>query len=499
MQRCSLPRLLLTLPSRAFAMRASNYCGVPGESSRARLMKIQSDISEGRLLRDGIKSVSAEIISMLRGGSLGKNDLQAIAQVLQLLSGSHTCYYNQEFMDSLSAVLLKTEDENVLCSLLPPFLSSCRLLRYYSRPLFTHAGKFVVDNTENFSSKQLDAIVHACARLNHHVPHLVPAVESSLMKRPESVPSCVFWNLAWAGMVFSEYPKEMLARILTDKYIIEWSWDMADDFLIMLFQLKISLNRDCPDLKLGLGWDNHSDLKQWGVCRSGMKGVSNRMLRKCYAIKLRQYYSRGRSTFGMKVHTAIKSTLGGSAFAQFDALSLSGYILDFEVLVDKDNAPVPIPLLWKRRASQTLAASIGEESARRRKLRDNYSPEDLVKAMRDVEGTEREGDVSGFEDPSLGSSLDAGLVNLASDWGTKFAKPPVPVARRLVVEANGPSHYAQNCDHPLGNTVLKTKHLQHLGWDVVNVNYRDWMHLKSQEEKAKYMHSILCERGIHMP
>lgn len=254
--------------------------------------------------------------------------------------------------------------------------------------------------------------------------------------------------------------------------LIGCSGRMLDDFFIILFQLKISLNEECPDLKLGLGSDNENDLEQWGMCRSGLKGISNRMLRRCYMIKLRQYYARGRSTFGLKVHTAINSALGGNVYSQFDALSLNGYMFDFEVLLDRKNTPIPIPKLWKHRNSQTLAASIGEQAPMWNKAKAR-TPQSLIKSIRQTEMVEPDGRVGGFEGtyfPTPEHGHNIGLTSLASDWGTKFAKVPASVARKLVIEANGFSHYAQNCNHPLGNTVLKTKHLQHLGWEVLNVS-----------------------------
>ena len=250
------------------------------------------------------------------------------------------------------------------------------------------------------------------------------------------------------------------------------SGSLFDDFFTVLFQLKLSLNKERPDLPMCLGPDNENDLKQWGVCRSGLEGIGSGMMRRCYMIKFRQYYTRGHSTFGMKVHTAINTTLGGTKYAQFDGLSLSGYVLDFEVLLDRNNAPVPIPELWRRRNSQTLAASVGELTPKWKKVRGRLPP-DLVEDMRRTEEAGGDGQVENLEAsqfPLPEHGHNVGPTSLASDWGTKFARVPTSVARRLAIEANGPSHYAGNCDHPLGATVLKTRHLQYLGWEVLNVS-----------------------------
>ena len=60
-------------------------------------------------------------------------------------------------------------------------------------------------------------------------------------------------------------------------------------------------------------------------------------------------------------------------------------------------------------------------------------------------------------------------MNLASDWGSKFTSPKEMVARRLAIEADGLPHFASNCDHVMGPTVLKHRQLRALGWEVVQV------------------------------
>jgi hypothetical protein len=248
---------------------------------------------------------------------------------------------------------------------------------------------------------------------------------------------------------------------------------MFDDFFAVLFQLKLSLNKECPELRLCLGADSEGDYGKWGACRSGLRDIGMETQRRCYMIKLKQYYTRGRSTFGLKVHTAINTTLGGSQYSQFDALSLGGYVLDFEVLLDRDNEPIPIPKLWRRRSSQTLAASIGEPTPRWKGVKSKL-PQDLLEDMRRTEEGKCDMDTGSevkhtFPVPQHGHNV--GLTSLASDWGSKFSKVPASVSRKLVIEANGTSHYAQNCDHTLGPTILKTRHLEYLGWEVLNVSY----------------------------
>ena len=77
------------------------------------------------------------------------------------------------------------------------------------------------------------------------------------------------------------------------------------------------------------------------------------------------------------------------------------------------------------------------------------------------------------------------------------------------IEADGLYHYAVNCHHRLGKTVLKHRQLKALGWDVIPVScvvcdhfllvmfviflqlpYYEWDPLSTIEEQANF----LCKR-----
>ena len=236
--------------------------------------------------------------------------------------------------------------------------------------------------------------------------------------------------------------------------------------LLILFQLKISLNLECPELSLGTGYDAFNDERHFGACKSGLKGVSDKLFLRAYLDKLRVYTTTRHSVFGANLHRAIRSALGSPKCMQSDALSLSGYIFDFEVLLDGSGEPIHIPIQWKHRLVSLLEASIGK--GRSRPVRMKIS-EDLVDSMRD---SERDAGSSGGTGNTI--PLDRyqrrPTVNLASDWGARFYPPSKVIARRVVVEADGHHHYAINCDHLLGSTVLKRRQVRALGWEVLNVS-----------------------------
>lgn len=191
-------------------------------SNAAKLKQIHSDITGGKLVRDGsyIDSVSADICSMLSQPSLlSRDDLRSVAKVIRLFRYPATSYYDREFLDALSEVLLSTRNEAVLNCILPSFLSVCDALRHYHPLLLSHAGPYILDNLRLFNTMEVDSIVHSYAKLNHSLPRLVPEVEKWVLRHSHMVYNNLFWTLAWAGMVFAEYPKELLSVILNDKYI----------------------------------------------------------------------------------------------------------------------------------------------------------------------------------------------------------------------------------------------------------------------------------------
>lgn len=191
-------------------------CNITGPNS------MHQEISNGRLLRDKpyFQVVADQILSTLCRGTLNSNqDLQATAMVVRAIAKNGPPNCASQF-DQIAEELLRTCDENTLRILLPSFLMACKSQRYYNPLLMSHAGKFVMDNLKHFNQNELGAIVHAYAKLNHPLPRLIPEVESLVLaKHPSNVSSHLLWNLAWSGMVFSDYPKDVLTRILTDEYI----------------------------------------------------------------------------------------------------------------------------------------------------------------------------------------------------------------------------------------------------------------------------------------
>lgn len=244
---------------------------------------------------------------------------------------------------------------------------------------------------------------------------------------------------------------------------------------MILFQLKISLNRECPELGLGLGVETPEMSKQWATVRSCIKGISDDMFRRAYSQKIDLLRSLKRSIFGSNLHRAIRHALGDSMYVQSDAFSLSGYLFDFEVLLDSNNAPIEIPIQWKYRNKESIASSIGiklghsASASRRVKISD-----DFISSIREVEQNQNcngDIDVLKVSPPDVRDLEFRPSINLASDWGQKFQSPPRPIGQKILIEGDGWYHYARNCPtHVLGDSMLKRRHMKCLGWSLVSVS-----------------------------
>ena len=78
-------------------------------------------------------------------------------------------------------------------------------------------------------------------------------------------------------------------------------------------------------------------------------------------------------------------------------------------------------------------------------------------------------------------------------WDEKL-QYPVDMAlpsQKVVIEADGPTHFTCNTKNPLGATDLKRRLLQKLGWNLVVVPYYEWSTHATQEEQFEYMSAKL--------
>ena len=149
------------------------------------------------------------------------------------------------------------------------------------------------------------------------------------------------------------------------------------------------------------------------------------------------------------VVSALLKITGSNSYFTVEALTTALYSIDIEVMLDTNNDLIPIPQHWQSWESlQCLLQS---------PLLAENDPE-LHRLLQDGNSTTENFDAS--KQP----------LSLASDWAGLVGGPSCTVANRVAIEVDGPWHYAANCVHTLGKTVLKHRVLKGLGWRVISVS-----------------------------
>ena len=147
------------------------------------------------------------------------------------------------------------------------------------------------------------------------------------------------------------------------------------------------------------------------------------------------------------VSALLKITKSHSTFT-VEALTTTLYSIDIELILDAKSNTIAIPDHWK---SWENVQSLLQHSH-----------------FRTLEPSKRTCSQSPSRSSSNVSSSQA--LCLASDWAEVVGGPGETLACRVAVEIDGPWHYAANCPHTLGKTLLKHRVLSCLGWRVISVS-----------------------------
>ena len=190
------------------------------------------------------------------------------------------------------------------------------------------------------------------------------------------------------------------------------------------------------------------------------------------------------SIFHRNICKALLQITGSSQKFVKEALTTCCYFIDAEIILDNDGIPLTIPSEWEgwRQPKQLLSKLYPQ--------RENPILWDAINTAVAMDATVAEG------------------VSVASDWNIVQGDNPV-MARKIAIEADGPKHYAVNCRHKLGNTILKHRTLRAQGWDVVDVSiitsyyrnikissflqipYFEWQNLESDQDHIHYIQRTL--------
>lgn len=215
------------------------------------------------------------------------------------------------------------------------------------------------------------------------------------------------------------------------------------------------------------------------------------------------------TTFEKNFVQALRCLTGGDDNFITEPMTVIGYCLDAEILLDAKNNLLVIPQ-WCRQNSVTTVRKllerlhggivspisnqsvesllISQKEVENTKGTVSLSDESLLMSLKEVEDspvafqsvesllTSLKVESASSSNVNLDSHTSASLLfNLASDW---YQESLETIARRIAIEADGIFHFAANCNHPLGHTVLKHRQLKALGWEVISVSGLCKQHLK---------------------
>ena len=156
-------------------------------------------------------------------------------------------------------------------------------------------------------------------------------------------------------------------------------------------------------------------------------------------------WSHPRSKLLTSITNALSEITGSDSHFTLEALTTSLHFIDIEIMLDDRGNPIPVPNHWRSWADlQSLIDSPLLCPRLQDLLRNQVSRREVT-------------------EPDQSFSL-------ASDWAKLVGGSVEGVARRVAVEVDGPWHYAANCTHTLGKTLLKHRILRCLGWTVVSVS-----------------------------
>ena len=158
------------------------------------------------------------------------------------------------------------------------------------------------------------------------------------------------------------------------------------------------------------------------------------------------------SSLEQGVLSALRLIFGNGVRLRKDALSISGWSMDIELLLDDKGKVITPPESAVNPRTHLQLARVAYLC-----YQHGVHPRKMTSDMR-------------MKLTPLLSSLPQNLSScrqLAHDW---LLDRSLPVARRIAIEADGPCHYVCNSHHFQGRTVLKKRQLQAAGWEVIQVS-----------------------------
>ncbi|GAX80619.1 hypothetical protein CEUSTIGMA_g8054.t1 [Chlamydomonas eustigma] len=85
-------------------------------------------------------------------------------------------------------------------------------------------------------------------------------------------------------------------------------------------------------------------------------------------------------------------------------------------------------------------------------------------------------------------------MHLLEDNSSGYAVDLSLPGAKIAIEADGPTHVSRtNLRHMLGGTAMKRRHLQKMGWHVINITFKEWDDLASADRRQAFLQQAISE------
>ncbi|XP_011406001.1 PREDICTED: uncharacterized protein LOC105313906 [Amphimedon queenslandica] len=361
-----------------------------------------------------------------------------VVSFLLWVSGKSLHYYNKEFYDKMKEILLSSDSEH-WCDprLLSHMLWMLAKVRHYDPVLLDRAAEVALPLLYRMESQSLSLFVYVYGFFNHPSPALFKALEELLVSNRSTYElqgSQAFTIILWSFLVLELYPVPLIEQVFKDEFIKANNYYLPD-----VLQLD-NASMTNPHLSLpSLSPSQRSSILS--------QTLTEKPIRK--------------STFDKIVTESLNKllhSLKGDTSNLFNAEKLlipkarmpNGYTVDAEILLDENGVPIPS-------GNENFKWSL----AGLKQLCMEDVPVPWKRLSRIFNYTKNKGE---------------GLYNISSGWtdGGRVAA----AKRRIIIEFEGPSHYAANINHELGRIVIKRRQLETFGWEFIQVPYYEWEPLR---------------------
>ena len=345
-------------------------------------------------------------------------------------------YYNRDFLDKLCDHVLSQSTRSLarpqLVSNLLWYLAKSR---YYNPQVMDRLAEIALPLIDDIEYSYISRLAYPYGFFNHSSPELISAVVErlgSLSSKDFRYYNSVI-NTTWVCLVLDMIPTKLIEICYTEG--MEKS-QKAHVHSLQMFQIDIE-TRSNPQL----GLPSYSRSK-FSLLFPHIVNLKN------------SYLSHFDFHMSQALHflldtellnkTPSSLLLNNSKLYMSEAIMTNGYIADIELLLDANNNPISSPIEHMHWSLNGIKRLISE---------DTPVSSSVLASVSSQPGS---------------MSLDKnGGYNLASDWSEKGANPNI--ARKIVIESDGPVHYPTNIHKPLGKSVLKKRQLEKLGWEVIQV------------------------------